>query len=123
MKIWEISKLTKTTNSAQNETIEIHNVCVLGFGCFAKLKIKPEQVKQLTVNHTEQTINFEPVLHGEMWGPLRDLNLFNHVGIDPIARTLSWPNGADFDPETLRNWPEYCDELANRAQAWDKVFA
>ena len=59
-------------------------------------------------DHTEQTINFEPVLHGEMWGPLRDLNLFNQVGIDP---------------ETLRNWPEYCDELANRAQAWDKVFA
>ena len=74
-------------------------------------------------DHTEQTINFEPVLHGEMWGPLRDLNLFNQVGIDPIARTLSWPNGADFDPETLRNWPEYCDELANRAQAWDKVYA
>lgn len=74
-------------------------------------------------DHTKQTINFEPVLHGEMWGPLRDLNLFNQVSIDPIARTLSWPNRADFDPETLRNWPEYCDELIVRAQAWDKVFA
>lgn len=64
----------------------------------------------------QQVIDFEPVLHGEMWGPLRDLALFNQVAIDPIARTLTWPNGADFDPETLRNWPEYKDELAARAQ-------
>ena len=71
----------------------------------------------------EQIINFEPLLHGEMWGPLRDLALFNQVAIDPIAKTLSWPNGADFDAETLRNWPEYCEELAARAQAWDNVFA
>ena len=41
-----------------------------------------------------------------MWGPLRDLAQFNQVSIDPIARTLAWPNGADFDPETLRNWPQ-----------------
>lgn len=72
---------------------------------------------------TRQVIDFEPVLHGEMWGPLRDLALFNQVSIDPIARTLSWPNGADFDPETLRNWLQYKDELATRAQHWDLVVA
>jgi hypothetical protein len=71
----------------------------------------------------QQVIDFEPVLRGEMWGPLRDLMLFNQVAIDPIARTLTWPNGADFDPETLRNWPEYKDELAARAQQWDLVLA
>ena len=26
-----------------------------------------------------QIINFEPVLHGELYGPLRDLQLFNQV--------------------------------------------
>ncbi len=65
-----------------------------------------------------QTINFEPVLQGELWGQLCDLALFNEVAIDPIARTLSWPNGADFDPETLRNWPDYAEELAERAAQW-----
>lgn len=70
---------------------------------------------------TEQVIDFRPVLYGAMWGPLRDLAFFNQVSIDPIAHTLSWPNGADFDPETLRNWPEYVDELAARAQQWEYV--
>jgi len=67
---------------------------------------------------TEQIIDFRPVMGGDMWGPLRDRKLFNQVEIDPIAYTLTWPNGADFDPETLRNWPEYVDELAARAREW-----
>ena len=67
-------------------------------------------------DHTRQVIDFEPVLHGEMSGSLRDLALFNQVSIDPIARHSTWPNGADFDPETLRNWPWYKDELAARAR-------
>lgn len=71
----------------------------------------------------QQVIDFKPVLHGEMWGPLRDPTLFNQVAIDPIARTLTWPNGADFDPETLHNWPEYKDEMAARAQQWELVLA
>lgn len=69
-----------------------------------------------------QTINLEPVLYGEMWGPLRDLEFFNQVRIDPVAHTLSWPNDADFDPETLRHWEEYKDELAERAKSWDRVL-
>ena len=26
----------------------------------------------------EQVIDLEPVLYGELWGPLRDMNLFRH---------------------------------------------
>jgi hypothetical protein len=58
-----------------------------------------------------QVIDFEPVLFGYYHGPLCDPVLFNQVKIDPYIRTLVWPNGADFDPETLRNWPQY-------RQAW-----
>ncbi|MFN8490013.1 MAG: DUF2442 domain-containing protein [Caldilineaceae bacterium] len=71
----------------------------------------------------EQIIDFKPVLYGEMWGPLQDLALFNQVKLDPIAHTLVWPNDADFDPETLRNWHEYKDELAARARQWERVTA
>ena len=52
-------------------------------------------------DRSEQTINFEPLLRGELYGPLRDLELFNQVRIDPEVRTLVWPNGADLDPLVL----------------------
>jgi hypothetical protein len=55
---------------------------------------------------TEQTIDFQPVLAGESYGPLSDLGLFNQVRVDPEVHTLVWPNGADFDPATLHDWPE-----------------
>ena len=72
-------------------------------------------------DHSEQVIDFKPVLHGEMWGPLQELTRFNQVKLDPVAHTLTWPNEADFDPETLRNWPEYVDELTARARQWSRV--
>jgi hypothetical protein len=68
---------------------------------------------------TEQVINFQPVLAGELYGPLRDLSLFNQVRIDPEVHTLVWPNGADFDPATLHDWPQYVQELVARAKRWE----
>lgn len=68
---------------------------------------------------TEQTIDFKPVLAGELFGPLRELSLFNQVKIDPEVHTLVWPNGADFDPETLHDWPHYAQALAARARRWE----
>ena len=63
-----------------------------------------------------QMIDFQPILAGAMYGPLRDLSLFNQVRIDPEVHTLVWPNGADFDPATLHDWPGYAAELAARAK-------
>lgn len=67
----------------------------------------------------EQIIDFRPVLAGELLGPLRDLTIFNQVRIDPEVHTLVWPNGADFDPSTLHDWPKYAGALAERAKQWD----
>jgi len=53
-------------------------------------------------DNTEQAIDFRPVLAGELYRPLRNLELFNQVRIDPEVETLVWPNGADFDPATTR---------------------
>jgi hypothetical protein len=72
---------------------------------------------------TEQQIDFRPVLGGELFRPLRDLELFNGVRLDPEAHTLVWANGADFDPATLHDWPEYVDDLTALVQNWELVSA
>jgi len=68
-----------------------------------------------------QTIDFRPVLVGEIYGPLQDERVFNQVEIDPEVHTLAWPNGADFDPETLHDWPKYIGEIKRMAQQWVAV--
>jgi hypothetical protein len=68
---------------------------------------------------TAQLIDFWPVLAGELFGPLRDLALFNQVRIDPEVETLVWPNGADFDPATLHDWPALAPALIARTQQWN----
>lgn len=63
-------------------------------------------------------INFLPVLEGELFGPLRDLDVFNAVRLDAEAYTLVWPNGADFDPATLHDWPEVESAFTELARSW-----
>jgi hypothetical protein len=65
-----------------------------------------------------RTINFLPVLHGDLFGPLRDSRIFAQVRLDPEVHTLVWPNGADFDPATLHDWPEAAAGFATRAKGW-----
>ena len=72
---------------------------------------------------TIRTINLEPILYGPIYGPLRELGLFNQVRLDDEVFTLVWPNDADFDPETLRNWPNDKDAWIEWAKRWQQVPA
>ena len=70
---------------------------------------------------TRQSIDFRPVIAGEMCGPLLDRSLFDRVRVDPEVHTIAWPNGADFDPATLHDWPIYEKALRERAKEWRAV--
>lgn len=70
---------------------------------------------------TRQEIDFKPVLAGEIYSPLRDQALFEKVRVDPEAHTLVWPNGADFDPATLHDWPIHAEAFRQRAKQWESV--
>jgi Protein of unknown function (DUF2442) len=85
--------------------------------------VAPYTLRVIFDDQSEQTINFQPVLAGELYRPLRDINLFNRVTIDPEVHTLVWPNGADFDPATLHDWPELEQALIARARRWELVPA
>jgi hypothetical protein len=71
----------------------------------------------------QQTIDFEPVLYGGIYGELRDPAFFAQVRIDPDFQTLVWPNDADFDPATLRYWPEYLPNLLEAVERWKQAPA
>jgi len=67
----------------------------------------------------ERAIDFEPILIGPLFGPLRDPKLFQQVRIDPTLGTLVWPNGADIDPNVLYDWPRHVDAIVQRRrQRW-----
>jgi len=67
---------------------------------------------------TSQVIDFEPVLYGAYYRPLRDPELFEQVRIDPDFHTLVWPNDADFDPETLHDWPKVRESFIRLVESW-----
>ncbi len=85
--------------------------------------VAPYTLRVMFDDATEQIIDFEPVLRGEVYGLFRDLPLFDRVVLDTQAHTLVWRNGADFDPATLHEWPRGKTALIKMASLWDTVPA
>ena len=48
-------------------------------------------------------VDLRDELHGEVFRPLRDKNLFRAVSVNPDWHTVAWPNGADLAPEFLHD--------------------
>ncbi len=67
----------------------------------------------------ERRIDFSGILSGALFTPLRDAAFFKQVRVDPEAHTLVWPNGADFDPATLHDWPAHEIAFRELAQQWE----
>ena len=85
--------------------------------------VGPYTIRVTFDDATSQTIDFQPVLGGDLFGPLRELEVFNRVQLDPEVRTLTWPNGADFDPATLHDWPEHAPALEQLVRRWQQGAA
>ena len=63
-------------------------------------------------------IDFSQVLEGDLYEALKDDELFAKVQIDPEVKTIIWPNGADFDPAILHDWPLYEKSFIHAAKRW-----
>lgn len=80
--------------------------------------VGPYHIRITFADGLVRTIDFHPVLEGELYGPLRDLDQFNSVSLDPEVHTLVWPNGSDFDPATRHDWPEQEASMVALARRW-----
>lgn len=81
--------------------------------------IKPHTLRLTFGDGAVRAINFEPMLAGELYGPLRDPAVFAQVRLDPDVHTVVWPTGADFDPATLHDWPEHEAAFRAAAKRWN----
>lgn len=83
------------------------------------VEVVGEHALRLTfADGTSRTICFAPVLDGELYGPLKDPALFRAVRLDDEVHTVVWPNGADFDPAVLHDWPEHEAAFRAAAERW-----
>ncbi|MFQ5812153.1 MAG: DUF2442 domain-containing protein [Anaerolineae bacterium] len=46
-------------------------------------------------------VDLEPHLDGEIFEPLKDINYFKTVWVNPDLDTIVWDNGADMSPDFL----------------------
>jgi hypothetical protein len=57
---------------------------------------------ELTFNDgTIKEVNLEQDLHGEVFAPLHDIEMFRKAFLNHETGTIEWPTGADFAPEYL----------------------
>jgi hypothetical protein len=53
----------------------------------------------------KKAVDVRPLLEGPVFEPLHDPASFARVELDPVCRTVVWPNGADLAPEALHGLP------------------
>lgn len=49
----------------------------------------------------EGEVNLKDELYGEVFEPLKNLEIFKSFKVDPDLETIVWEHGADFAPEFL----------------------
>lgn len=56
-------------------------------------------------NGVRKQVDLSQYLVGEVFEPLRDPAYFSKATLDPLCKTVVWPNGADLAPEALMDLP------------------
>jgi Protein of unknown function (DUF2442) len=63
----------------------------------------PHHLSLVFNDGTSGIADLRPLLTGPVFEPLRDPAFFARAGLDHVCGTVTWPNGADFAPEALRD--------------------
>ncbi|MGQ9626994.1 MAG: DUF2442 domain-containing protein [Anaerolineae bacterium] len=66
-------------------------------------------------NGIVKDVDLKDELYGEVFEPLRDIELFKQVAVNFDTNTIEWQNGADFAPEFLYEIGEEVERVAQAA--------
>ncbi len=72
--------------------------------------LRPYVVRVVFDDGEVRDVDFEPLLEGEVFQPLRDWEFFEQVAVSEFRDTIEWPNGADLDPEVMYGIAESATE-------------
>lgn len=67
----------------------------------AAIPLGPYVVRVVFSDGEVRDVDIEPLLSGPVFGPLRDIEMFEQVTVDEVGDTIAWPNGADIDPDVI----------------------
>lgn len=71
-------------------------------------------ILQVTFNTgVVKLIDLQHELEGEVFEPLKQIEVFRQVAVNPDTKTIEWANGADFAPEFL-------DEIGQIAHVYEE---
>ena len=81
-------------------------------------KIAPFVLEVKFDDQKKRQIDFTAVSATGIYARLQDQKFFDRVRIDPEVHTLVWPDGIDFDPASLHDWPQFVEHFALAAKQW-----
>lgn len=68
----------------------------------SKVKYVKGYILQVTFNNgVVKLVDLQHELNGEVFEPLKQIEMFRQVMVNPDTKTIEWANGADFAPEFL----------------------
>jgi len=66
---------------------------------------------------TRRKVDLSPIMFGSLFGELKNPDFFEQASLDLEVGTVCWPNGADFDPDTLFHWEKDVHSLSSHLQS------
>ena len=67
----------------------------------AAIALDPYVVRVVFADGEVRDVDIEPLLSGPVFESLRDPATFALVSVDETGDTITWPNGADLDPDVI----------------------